>query len=160
GLQPIHNGKISIFDVAAGHEKLKSQVGYVTQAASVYADLTVEENVKYFASLLSQPDKEALRVIDEVELMPQKNQLAGNLSGGQMARVSLAVALLGQPKLLLLDEPTVGLDPLLRQKLWRTFHQLTSQGTTIVVSSHAMDEAQKCDELWFLRQGKLLVANT
>ncbi len=160
GLQPLHKGSITLFGLPAGDKKLRSQVGYVTQAASVYPDLTVQENISYFASLLNQPNSEVQRTVELVDLTAQRQQLVGSLSGGQKARVSLAVALLGKPALLVLDEPTVGLDPLLRQNLWQTFHDLAQQGTTIIISSHAMDEADKCDRLWFIRQGALLTANT
>ena len=160
GLQSVHRGKIEVFGTTAGHKALHSQIGYVTQAASVYTDLTVDENLRYFASLLGQPASQTHQVLKTVDLEPQQHQLVGSLSGGQMARVSLAVALLGQPKLLVLDEPTVGLDPLLRQNLWNTFRTLAQQGTTIIITSHAMDEAQKCDQIWFLRQGRLLAAET
>ena len=122
GLQPVHQGKIGVFGVPAGHKTLHSQMGYVTQAASVYTDLTVDENLRYFASLLSQPANRTLQVLKTVALEPQQHQLVGSLSGGQVARVSLAVALLGQPKLLVLDEPTVGLDPLLRQSAHHSTH--------------------------------------
>lgn len=160
GLQKPTTGRITVLGMKAGAKRLKSTVGYVTQAPSVYYDLTVHENVSYFSSLLSASKSDVMGAIQQVELQDYQNQMVGNLSGGQKARVSLAVALLGNPKLLLLDEPTVGLDPVLRQKLWDTFRGLADAGTTILVSSHVMDEADKCDALMFIRSGKLLINDT
>ena len=160
GLQHISGGDISVLGQAPGAKPLRRMVGYVTQAPSVYADLTVQENLDYFATLLGVPKTSVRTVLKQVEMERYSQQIVSTLSGGQRARVSLAVALLGQPKLLLLDEPTVGLDPLLRQNLWDLFHQLAGSGTTILISSHAMDEAAQCDELLFIRDGALLAAGT
>jgi ABC-2 type transport system ATP-binding protein len=139
---------------------LRDRVGYMAQAPSIYEDLTVGQNVRYFARILGYPKSEAERVIQEVDLEVQKRQIVGTLSGGQKARVSLAVALLGRPALLVLDEPTVGLDPVLRRDLWRLFDQLAASGTTLIVSSHVMDEASRCDLLLLLRDGKLIANDT
>lgn len=160
GLQAPSDGDISVFGLAVGTKSLRSDIGYVTQSPSVYSDLTVAENLRYFGSLISVDRSSVDIVINDVDLTDCKHQLVGSLSGGQRARVSLAVALLGKPKLLLLDEPTVGLDPLLRQKLWHNFKKLSQQGVTILLSSHVMDEADKCDELLFIRDGKLLTTGT
>jgi ABC-2 type transport system ATP-binding protein len=160
GLQESDKGHIKVLGLAAGSKQLRSQVGYVTQSPSVYADLSVAENMDYFATLHGADRFQVEAVLQEVELDKYANQLVANLSGGQRARVSLAVALLGSPKLLLLDEPTVGLDPVLRQKLWKMFAELAEHGTTLLVSSHVMDEADKCDELLFIRDGQLLAADT
>lgn len=160
GLQKPSDGSISVLGLEAGSKSLRSQIGYVTQALSVYSDLTVRENVQYFAALLGVSKREADAVIKAVEMDEYANRLVAILSGGQKARVSLAVALLGEPKLLLLDEPTVGLDPVLRQNLWAIFRKMADAGTTLLISSHVMDEADRCDDLIFIRDGKLLVADT
>ena len=160
GLQKLSHGSITVLGKPAGARQLRSETGYVTQALSVYPDLTVGENVRYFASLLGLGKDAVKPVLDEVELGDFERRLVSNLSGGQKARVSLAVALLGNPKLLLLDEPTVGLDPVLREKLWHTFANLAEHGVTLLISSHVMDEAEKCDEIAFLRDGRLLASGT
>lgn len=160
GLQKPSIGTITVLGMKAGSRPLKSTVGYVTQAPSVYADLSVLENISYFGSLLGTPKTDVQEVIKQVELDSYRDRVVGNLSGGQRARVSLAAALLGKPRLLLLDEPTVGLDPILRQNLWKMFDELAKSGTTILISSHVMDEADKCDALMFMRDGKLLISDT
>jgi ABC-2 type transport system ATP-binding protein len=135
---------------------LRPRVGYVTQAPSVYRDLTVQENLRYFAVLSGAPKSRVPEIIQNVGLSGHEHQLSGSLSGGQLSRVSLAAALLGKPELLVLDEPTVGIDPLMRRDLWDRFRALARTGTTLVVSSHVMDEAAHCDELLLLRDGRLL----
>src|SRR5262249_51846961 len=135
-------------------------VGYVTQAPSVYADLTVRENARYFASLHGMPSRHADEALGDVGLTARADELTGQLSGGQRSRVSLACALLGKPDLLVLDEPTVGLDPVLRRDLWQRFTELAQTGTTILVSSHVMDEAARCERLLFIRDGRLLANGT
>jgi ABC-2 type transport system ATP-binding protein len=160
GLQKPASGSISVLGLKAGSKKSKSQVGYVTQALSVYSDLTVRENVQYFAALIGASSNQIAAVIKDVEMDEYAGRLVSTLSGGQKARVSLAVALLGKPKLLLLDEPTVGLDPVLRQSLWSMFRNMADVGITILVSSHVMDEADRCDGLLFLRDGKLLISDS
>jgi ABC-2 type transport system ATP-binding protein len=126
----------------------------------VYADLTVEENARYFASLYGEGAANADRAITDVGLAEAKHQLVGNLSGGQQARASLACAILGHPELLVLDEPTVGQDPVLRNELWQRFHDFAKDGTTLLVSSHVMDEASRCDRLLFIRDGELIADDT
>lgn len=135
---------------------MRYKIGYVTQDAAVYSDLTVVQNLRYFATLARADRHQVDDIIVKVQLDKQRNQIVSSLSGGQKARVSLAAALIGNPELLVLDEPTVGLDPVLRQELWRLFGELAAQGKTLLVSSHVMDEADKCDELLLLRDGKLL----
>jgi ABC-2 type transport system ATP-binding protein len=126
----------------------------------VYSDLTVAENLRYFAAVLGAPSGDVNRVVGEVGLEEYVDSLIASLSGGQRARVSLAAALLGTPELLVLDEPTVGLDPVLRRDLWQHFHELANTGTTLVISSHVMDEAVRCDRLLLMRDGRLLADET
>ena len=132
----------------------------MTQAPSVYADLTVAENVRYFARVMDVATSEALAVLDTVDLGEYRDRIVGTLSGGERSRVSLAVSLLGAPELLVLDEPTVGLDPVLRLDLWRSFHELADRGTTLLISTHVMDEAARCDELVLMRDGGIVAADT
>jgi ABC-2 type transport system ATP-binding protein len=160
GAQIIAAGTITVFGVPAGAPSLRKSIGYVTQAPSVYDDLTVTQNLRYFAQVIGAPRPDIQRVIREVELEPQARQLVGDLSGGQRNRVSLAVALLGSPELLVLDEPTVGLDPVLRRDLWALFASLAARGVSLLVSSHVMDEARRCDRILLLHQGKLLADET
>jgi ABC-2 type transport system ATP-binding protein len=160
GTQRVGAGRVRVLGLPAGATPLRSRIGYLTQSPSVYADLTVRENLRYFASVLGVPRARVDRATATVALTDIAGRLAGKLSGGQRARVSLAVALLGEPELLVLDEPTVGLDPLLRRDLWTLFHQLSAAGTTVLVSSHVMDEARHCDQLVLLRDGKLLATGT
>ncbi|WP_405663899.1 ABC transporter ATP-binding protein [Streptomyces sp. NBC_01166] len=168
GTQGKVTGTLDVLGRPAGHPSLRARVGYVTQAPSVYTDLTVRQNLDYFAAVL-QPGRahrtdraEAVtRAIGDVDLAGHADALAGTLSGGQLSRVSLAVALLGTPELLVLDEPTVGLDPVLRRDLWDLFHTLAAdRGTTILVSSHVMDEAERCHRLLLMREGAILADST
>lgn len=149
-------GRLTVLGHRAGAPPLRTRIGYAAQTAAVYADLTVLENLRYFAAVLRAPRSDAQRVLDTVDLGDMGNRLVGRLSGGQRSRVNLAVALLGSPRLLLLDEPTVGLDPVLREQLWRTFAELAAGGMSLLVSSHVMDEADRCDELLLMRDGALL----
>lgn len=160
GLQRPKSGSVAIFGVPAGAKKLRPQIGFVTQTPSVYGDLTVAENLRYFAAMVGASDNQVEEIIELVRLGAQTKQLVGSLSGGQRARVSLAAALLGSPKLLVLDEPTVGLDPVLRQELWEQFHELAGHGTTLLVSSHVMDEANRCDNLVLMREGSCLATGS
>lgn len=154
------SGRLEVLGRPAGDPALRTQVAYAAQTAAVYADLTVTENLRYFASVLDAPADDTDRVLDVVDLTRERHQLVGRLSGGQRSRVSLAVALLGSPRLLLLDEPTVGLDPVLREQLWQTFARLAADGLSLLVSSHVMDEAGRCDELLLMRDGALLAQLT
>jgi len=152
------SGNIEIFGLPAGNSKLRHQMSYMTQELSVYPDLTVKENLKYFATMMGHKNVNEIikNVLHEVDMSDKTNSLVKNLSGGQKQRVSLSVALIGSPKLMVLDEPTIGLDPVLRESLWKLFNKLKSQGTTLLVSSHSMDEAERCDDLILIRSGKLL----
>lgn len=156
GRQHSNSGKVTVLGRPAGTPSLRKEVGYMTQGGAVYPDLSVRENVRFFAAMLGFGKKEAEEMIAKVDLTPQAKQLVGTLSGGQKSRVSLAVALLGNPKLLVLDEPTVGIDPVLRDQLWHAFRDIAAAGTTLIVSSHVMDEASRCDELLLIRDGELL----
>ncbi len=160
GVQVVEGGEVVVLGRPAGSRELRSRVGYVTQAPSVYGDLTVRENLGYFARILGVGAERIEEVLDEVDLRPQARQRVDRLSGGQRARVSLGTALLNRPELLVLDEPTVGLDPVLRRDLWRLFHSLAEDGSTLLVSSHVMDEAERCDSLLLLRNGGLLASLT
>lgn len=156
GLQKVTAGRAEVLGLPVGNAALRDRIGYMAQSPSVYSDLNVRQNIAYFARILGYPHSEVDRVIKVVDLGPQRNQLVQTLSGGQLARVSLAVALLGRPALLVLDEPTVGLDPVLRGKLWTLFHELCDDGVTLIVSSHVMEEASRCDQLLLVRDGRLL----
>jgi ABC-2 type transport system ATP-binding protein len=140
--------------------ELRRQVGYVTQAPSVYADLTAIENLRFFAAVLGAETDQTESVLETVGLGGRGDQGVATMSGGQRARVSLATALLGSPTLLILDEPTVGLDPVLREDLWKLFADLAEKGSTLIVSSHVMDEAERCDDLLLMREGSLLATGT
>ncbi|MEU3982618.1 ABC transporter ATP-binding protein [Streptomyces sp. NPDC026672] len=176
GTQAKVSGTLDVLGRPAGHPTLRTRIGYVTQAPSVYDDLTVRQNLDYFAAILDpgrphrrgHPDgdtrtaaerrrADVIRAIADVDLTSHADALAGTLSGGQRGRVSLAVALLGAPELLVLDEPTVGLDPVLRRDLWQLFHRIAAtRGTTLLVSSHVMDEAERCHRLLLMREGEIL----
>ena len=160
GVQRIAGGQVTVLGHPAGDVSLRRRVAYVTQAPSVYADLSVEENLRYFASIVGAPARRVREVLASVGLGDARRQLVGDLSGGQRSRVSLASALLNRPELLILDEPTAGLDPILRADLWRIFHELAEAGTTLLVSSHQMDEARECDELLLMREGRILTHAT
>ncbi len=161
GAQMITGGSLSIMNAPAGSKTLRRHIGYVTQAPAVYDDLTAAQNLAYFAQILGLDSKtEASRALQAVDLQRHAAQLVGSMSGGERARVSLAVALLGEPRVLVLDEPTVGLDPVLRQSLWHLFSELAAGGRTLLISSHVMDEAEQCPELLLLRNGKVLHHST
>ncbi|WP_032766527.1 ABC transporter ATP-binding protein [Streptomyces sp. CNS654] len=167
GTQAKVTGVLDVLGHPAGDPALRPRIGYVTQAPSVYTDLTVRQNLDYFAAVLHPgrahraARREAVaRAIDDVDLTTRADALAGALSGGQRSRVSLAVALLGTPDLLVLDEPTVGLDPVLRRDLWNLFHRLADRGTALLVSSHVMDEAERCHRLLLMRDGRILAEDT
>jgi len=160
GRQRITGGTVMVLDMPAGSAKLRSRVSYMTQENSVYTDLTVHENVRYFAHMLGyrgeQVRIQAAEALSKVDMLDKTDVVVSNLSGGEKQRVSLAIALLGEPELLVLDEPTVGLDPVLREQLWQLFRYLAEAGKTIIVSSHAMDEAERCDDLVLIRGGEVV----
>jgi ABC-2 type transport system ATP-binding protein len=160
GVQKIVSGEVLVLERPAGSASLRSRVGYVTQEPSVYGDLSVRDNMRYFAALVGAPASSIDGVLSAVGLTDHAHALARNLSGGQHSRASLACALLGRPELLVLDEPTVGLDPVLRRDLWQLFADLAGSGTTLLVSSHVMDEARRCERILLLREGVLVADDT
>ena len=160
GVQIVESGTITVLGEQAGSPHLRHRVGYVTQAPSVYSDLSIRENIAYFGRLVGASADDVAWAIDQVGLADHAGQRVANLSGGQLSRTSLACALVGRPEALVLDEPTVGLDPVLRRSLWTLFHQLADTGTTLLVSSHVMDEATRCDRLLLLREGRILADET
>lgn len=161
GVQKVESGSVRVLGHDAGSRPLRDQIGYVTQEPSVYDNLTVAENLTFFARVLGVNVADQVdTVIDNVGLASHRDALVANLSGGQRSRASLAVALLGEPPLLILDEPTVGLDPVLRVELWDLFASLARGGSTLLVSSHVMDEAERCDHLLLMREGRILASET
>ena len=156
GVQKVAGGSVTVLGEPAGSALLRGRIGYVTQSPSVYDDLTALENLQYFASVFGVGHERIDAVATSTELTSFATRRVDQLSGGQRSRVSLAAALLPEPELLVLDEPTVGLDPVLRESLWNLFHQLAAGGTTLLVSSHVMDEASRCDEILLMREGRLL----
>jgi ABC-2 type transport system ATP-binding protein len=160
GVQRVASGQVLVLGEPAGSPALRRRVAYTTQAPSVYGDLTVRENLRYFARILDAPRQGLDEVVETVGLAADADRVVNELSGGQRARASLASALLGRPEVLVLDEPTVGLDPVLRRDLWTTFRGLAAKGATVLVSSHVMDEAERCDELLLLREGRLLASGS
>jgi ABC-2 type transport system ATP-binding protein len=160
GVQIVKAGTVTVLGEPAGSPALRRRIGYLTQDPSVYADLTVRENARYFASLYGLGSADADDTIRAVGLAEQADQLVSTLSGGQHSRASLACAMVSKPDLLVLDEPTVGQDPVLRDELWKAFRELAAEGTTLLVSSHVMDEANRCDRLLLIRDGDLIADDT
>lgn len=150
------SGTVMVLGLPAGSRRLRSEVAYMSQNLSIYSDLTVAQNLKYFARMAGTSKQDVAEALKAVDLTDKANELVENLSGGQAQRVSLAIALAAHPSLLVLDEPTVGLDPALRDNLWKLFRDIVSKGTTIIISSHSMDEAERCDDLILIRSGKIL----
>jgi ABC-2 type transport system ATP-binding protein len=160
GVQVVESGSVTVLGEPAGTPALRHRVAYVTQAPSIYADLTVGENLRYFARVLGVARPRIDEVIGLVGLAKQTKQVARTLSGGELSRLSLAVALLGEPDLLVLDEPTVDVDPILRRELWQTFYTLAEAGAGLLVSSHVMDEASRCHELVLMRGGRVIATGS
>lgn len=160
GTQKVKSGTVTVLGEPAGSKRLRSRVAYVTQDASIYPDLSVKSNVAYFASLYGRDRRDAAAAIEAVGMHDHAERLAANLSGGQKTRTSLACALVCDPEVLVLDEPTVGLDPVIREELWAQFHDLASTGRTLLVSSHVMDEADRCDRLLLVREGRFIADDT
>lgn len=160
GVQIVSHGEVTVLDLPAGSPQLRGHIGYAAQNPATYGDLSVAENLRYFAAVLRLPRSEVERVIVETDLTSHAGRRVATLSGGERSRASLAVALLGSPKMLVLDEPTVGLDPVLRNELWALFHRLAGNGISLIISSHVMDEANRCQRLLLMRDGKLLADDT
>ena len=160
GVQIVAGGTVEVLGLPAGSAPLRSRVAYLTQERAVYTDLTVRENLRFFARVLGVDERAIARVLATVGLEQFAGRQVRKLSGGQLSRVSLATALLGEPELLVLDEPTVGLDPVLRRDLWETFHGLAAEGATLLVSSHVMDEAARCEEIVLVRDGDVIATDT
>lgn len=160
GVQRIRSGVVTVLGAPAGSSGLRRRVAYGTQGAALYGDLTVRQNLQYFAAALGVGRADVERVIDEVGLRGREKHLVTGLSGGQAGRVSLGAALLGAPELIVLDEPTVGLDPVLRAELWGLFRRIADDGATLLVSSHVMDEAMRCDRLLLMRAGRIVADTT
>jgi ABC-2 type transport system ATP-binding protein len=160
GAQAFQHGEVTILGKPAGSALLRKKIGYVTQSPAVYHDLSVHQNLQYFASIVGAQKNQIKSILERLDLTRQQKQLTSDLSGGQLARTSLAIALLGDPQVLILDEPTVGQDPILRDELWKLFHELAAQGKTLLVSSHIMNEAVHCDRLIMLRAGELVADTT
>ena len=158
GLQKITEGKISILGFEAGSKDLRNKISYSTQSASLYLDLTCIENLEFFSSLFDENELSIQEILDLVQLNQVKNQLAKTLSGGEKTRLALGTALVGAPELIILDEPTVGLDPILRKQLWQIFKELNKKGKTLLISSHVMDEAENCDHIFMIRDGKIIAS--
>ncbi|MBA2729234.1 MAG: ABC transporter ATP-binding protein [Euzebyaceae bacterium] len=156
GVQRISRGEVTVLGLPAGHPRLRRSLGYMTQAAAVYDDVSVDDNLRYAARLLGVGPRRVSSVLQQVDLAEQRHRLVRTLSGGQRSRVSLAFALLGEPRVAVLDEPTVGLDPVLRTALWDIFRDLARAGTTLLVSTHVMDEADRCTRLLLLREGRAI----
>ena len=156
GTQIVTAGSVTVLGHPAGSAPLRRRVGYMPQDPTIYDDLRIIDNVRYFATLYGMESGAVDAAIDAVGLADHRTALCGNLSGGQRTRASLACALVCQPDLLVLDEPTVGLDPVLRADLWEQFHALAKSGITLLVSSHVMDEADRCGDLLLMRDGHLL----
>jgi ABC-2 type transport system ATP-binding protein len=160
GIQIVEAGRVSVLGAPAGSPSLRRRVAYMPQTLSVYPDLTVTENLRYYARIVGAPSRRVADILETVDLSPFASRQVLELSGGQRARVSLALALIGEPEVMLLDEPTVGLDPVLRMELWRRFHELAGVGTTLLITSHVMDEADRCDRLLLMREGLILAEDT
>jgi ABC-2 type transport system ATP-binding protein len=160
GVQILETGAVRVLGEEAGSAAVRARVGYVMQSPAVYTDLSARENLRYFARVLGAPAARVEEMLELVQLVEHADRPVSNLSGGQRARVSLGTALLGDPDLIVLDEPTVGLDPVLREDLWQTFRELAERGVTLLVSSHVMDEAARCDDLLLMRDGNLLATLT
>jgi ABC-2 type transport system ATP-binding protein len=161
GLASATSGSVRVLGVEMPSRENLARIGYMTQADGIYPELSVWENIRFFAALYGQKDREAmLKILDLVELAGRRDTPAVNLSGGMRRRLSMACALVHSPAVIFLDEPTVGVDPALRVQFWEHFHRLSAAGVTLLVSSHVMDEADRCDELLFIRDGRVLAEGT
>src|SRR4051794_25395387 len=164
GLDVPTEGENFIFQEKMPSLKLMKRIGYMAQSDALYGELTAKENLEFFATLYGLKRKEKQqRMIDVMEIVSLSehfNKFVSNFSGGMKRRLSLAIALLHEPELLILDEPTVGIDPVLRKSIWKAFNKLKEKGTTIILTTHVMDEAEKCDRLGMIRDGRLIAVGT
>lgn len=156
GTQRITSGRVWVLGHPAGSAEVRRHIGYMSQVPAVYADLTVAENLEYFARIVGADGARVDEIVARMDLGPRRSALARTLSGGEENRLSLGLAMLGRPSLLVLDEPTVGLDPILRRSLWDQFRALADDDVALLVSSHVMDEAERCDRLLLMRDGRLM----
>ena len=160
GMEKSNNGEITISDKKVPNQKVIENIGYTAQADALYIDLSAEENMKFYCRLYKIPKKERNARIDEclsvVNLNDDKKKIVNNFSGGMKRRLSLAISLIHRPKVLILDEPTVGMDPLLRRQIWQELYRLKENGVTIVITTHVMDEAAYCDKLALIRNGRCI----
>ena len=154
------SGRVEVLGGLAGSRQSLTRVAYSTQSSSVFDDLTIAQNLRYACRMLGVSTSRVGEVLEQVHLTDHAKQKVRALSGGQRSRVSLAMALVGDPDILVLDEPTVGLDPVLRADLWGIFRQLAAAGKTLIVSSHVMDEAERCDRIVFVRDGAIIADDT
>ncbi len=161
GLLKPTSGSVRVLGRAVPDRRNNPLVGYMTQMDALYSDLTVRENVRFFASIYGLKGREREKRIDEVldvvKLGERQDSIVGTLSGGMKKRVSIACVLAHRPRLMFLDEPTVGVDPKLRQQFWDYFRELNASGVTLIVTTHIMDEAERCERLAFLREGRKLI---
>jgi ABC-2 type transport system ATP-binding protein len=150
------------YDILTERDKIKRHVGYMTQRFSLYQDLTIQENLEFVARVycLPEPERQAEAAIERLGLAGREKQLAGTLSGGWKQRLALGACILPKPELLLLDEPTAGVDPKARREFWNEIHKLAAEGMTVLVSTHYMDEAERCHEIAYIAYGELLAQGT
>ncbi|UQD53648.1 ABC transporter ATP-binding protein [Bacillus methanolicus] len=164
GLDLPTSGENFVFHKRMPSLSLIERIGYMAQSDALYGELSAKENLEFFAALYGLKGKRRQTRIKEVmeivELSEHLNKLVSNYSGGMKRRLSLAIALLHEPELLILDEPTVGIDPVLRKNIWNSFYDLKKKGTTLIVTTHVMDEAEKCDRLGMIRNGELIAVGT
>lgn len=164
GIDEATSGSIEVLGTRMPKLSMMKRIGYMAQSDAMYSELTARENLEFFGSLFGlRGDKLRKRmneVMDLVDLSPHMKRFVGAFSGGMKRRLSLAIALMHEPEVLILDEPTVGIDPVLRQSIWDEFEKLRRDGTTILVTTHVMDEAEKCDRLGMIRDGQLIAIGT
>jgi ABC-2 type transport system ATP-binding protein len=160
GLTRLAGGSATVLGLPAGDAALRSRIGYMPQGSGVYPDLSGRENLQFYASIYRAPGRRIDEVLDLMDLVRIADRPLSTYSGGEVQRVGLAMALMHQPELLVLDEPTVGLDPRIRRTLWDQFRAWADDGTTLIVSTHVMDEAERCHQIAFINNGQLVTAGT
>ncbi len=160
GMEKSDDGQIILLDKKVPDKKVIESIGYTSQADALYTDLSAEENMMFYCRLYKIPKKERNDRIEEclsvVNLNKDKKKIVNNFSGGMKRRLSLAISLIHNPKILVLDEPTVGMDPLLRKQIWQELYRLKENGVTIIITTHVMDEAAYCDKLALIRNGRCI----